>query len=304
MLRPVDEMSTPSLIFHPSPFKGFPGGKVRLTRIPAQFFSELLPQIDHLGELKVTLYTLWCLDQMEGSFRYLRYHDYAGDERLMQGLGSEPTQALAEALQRAAARGTLLMAEIPGENGSEAYYFLNTPRGRAAIAAIQQGNWRPTGDPQEPIALDLERPNIFRLYEENIGRIDSHDRRRIERGRADLPRRMDRRCHPHCRRKQRAALALHPGHPANPGRKKDAMSKIEETLKKIADATSKVPFDRVRQALITRSDMPGDPDCPICGGLGFVRQRPAHQHPDFGKVEICQCRQGQVTQSSASASSA
>ena len=150
-------------------FNGFPGGKVRLTRIPAQFFSELLPQIDHLGELKVTLYTLWCLDQMEGSFRYLRYRDYAGDERLMQGLGIDPNQGLSDALQRAAARGTLLMAEIPGENGSEAYYFLNTPRGRAAIEAIQKGNWRPTGDPQLPIALDLERPNIFRLYEDNIG---------------------------------------------------------------------------------------------------------------------------------------
>ena len=37
------------------PFAGFPSGKMHLTRIPAQFFSELLPQIDHLGELKVTL---------------------------------------------------------------------------------------------------------------------------------------------------------------------------------------------------------------------------------------------------------
>jgi len=160
---------TSSSILHPSPFKGFPGGKVRQTRIPAQFFSELLPQIDHLGELKVTLYTLWYLDQMEGSFRYLRYRDYAEDERLMQSLGNEPMHGLEEALQRAVARGTLLRAEIPGENGSEAYYFLNTPRGRAAIEAILKGNWRPTGDPQTPIALDLERPNIFRLYEDNVG---------------------------------------------------------------------------------------------------------------------------------------
>jgi len=117
----------------------------------------------------VTLYTLWSLDQMEGSFRYLRQRDYAGDERLMQGLGPEPVQALAEALQRAVGRGVLLMARVAGETGPEAYYFLNTPRGRAAIEAIERGNWRPTGDPQQPIALDLERPNIFRLYEDNIG---------------------------------------------------------------------------------------------------------------------------------------
>jgi DNA replication protein DnaC len=74
------------------------------------------------------------------------------------------------------------------------------------------------------------------------------------------------------------------------------MSKIEETLKKIADATSKVPS---QSSLSTdyRTDLPGDPDCPICGGLGFVRQELPVGHPDFGKVEICQCRQSQVTQS-------
>jgi DNA replication protein DnaC len=74
------------------------------------------------------------------------------------------------------------------------------------------------------------------------------------------------------------------------------MSKIEETLKKIADATSKVPS---QSSLSTnhRTDLPGDPDCPICGGLGFVRQELPIGHPDFGKVEICQCRQSQVTQS-------
>jgi len=43
--------------------------------------------------------------------------------------------------------------------------------------------------------------------------------------------------------------------------------------------------------------MSGDPDCPICGGLGFIRQELPIDHPNFGKVEICQCRHGQVTQS-------
>ena len=33
-----------------SPFTGFPSGKVRFTSIPAPFFSDLLPEIDQLGE--------------------------------------------------------------------------------------------------------------------------------------------------------------------------------------------------------------------------------------------------------------
>ena len=74
-------------------FHGFPEGKVRLTPIPAPFFSELLPEIDHLGELKVTLYAFWRLDRMEGAFRYLRQADFAGDERFMQGLGATPAEA-------------------------------------------------------------------------------------------------------------------------------------------------------------------------------------------------------------------
>lgn len=41
--------------------------------------------------------------------------------------------------------------------------------------------------------------------------------------------------------------------------------------------------------------MPGDPNCPLCGGLGFLRQDLPVGHPDFGKVRICQCRQSQVT---------
>src|SRR5512140_1108414 len=89
-------------------FKGFSGGKVKFARLPSQFFSELLPQIDHLRELNVTLYALWFLDQMEGSVRYLRDSDFAQDERLAESLGPEPDKALAESLQKAVARGTLL----------------------------------------------------------------------------------------------------------------------------------------------------------------------------------------------------
>jgi DNA replication protein len=155
---------------NPTPsFKGFPDGKTRLTRIPAQFFSELLPQIDHLGELKVTLYAFWFLDQMEGSVRYVRAEDFMADEGLNKALEPDPANMLVEALARAVKRGTLLKAQIPGETGPEDYYFLNSPRGRAALQAALHGDWRPTGDASHPISLDLERPNIYRLYEENIG---------------------------------------------------------------------------------------------------------------------------------------
>ena len=43
--------------------------------------------------------------------------------------------------------------------------------------------------------------------------------------------------------------------------------------------------------------MTGDPNCPICGGVGFIRQDLPVDHPDFGRVLICSCRENQVTQS-------
>jgi len=82
----------------PFTFAGFPAGKVQFCRLPAQFYTDLLPAIDDLGELKLTLYVLWFLDQLDGTLRYMLWNDFCNDQRFMQGLGSNPPQALADAL--------------------------------------------------------------------------------------------------------------------------------------------------------------------------------------------------------------
>jgi DnaD/phage-associated family protein len=154
-----------------APFQGFPEGKVHLTPLPGPFFTELLPAIGSLGEMKVVLYSFWRLDHMEGNFRCLRRTDFTGDGQFMSGLSADPEQAadkLDEALSQAAADGILLKTVLPLET-EEVLYFLNTPKGRAAVQAVEQGRWRPSGDEQMPIELALERPNIYRLYEQNVG---------------------------------------------------------------------------------------------------------------------------------------
>jgi DNA replication protein len=153
-------------------FTGFPSRKVHLTPIPGPFFSELLPEIDHLGELKVTLYAFWRLDQMSGDFRYLRRADFNADPILMNSFSTDPAQAemlLEDAIQRVVTRGVLLPVEIAARSGSDTVYFLNSARGRAAVQAIAAGQWVP-GE-QAPVAtvLKSEPLNIFRLYEQHIG---------------------------------------------------------------------------------------------------------------------------------------
>ena len=153
-------------------FSGFTDEGLSFTPLPNEFFTELLPMIDHLGELQITLYTLWVLGQKEGNFRYLSHQEIAEDDHLLKFLhapGLSPVDALQDALERAVSRGTLLRVSLSEGDDDEAYYFLNTPSGHAAVASIEAGRWSPSGEVDAPIRLSNERPNIFNLYEQNIG---------------------------------------------------------------------------------------------------------------------------------------
>ncbi len=46
--------------------------------------------------------------------------------------------------------------------------------------------------------------------------------------------------------------------------------------------------------------MPGDPNCPICGGIGYLRRDLPINHPDFGKIFPCSCRAEEITKSARS----
>ncbi len=149
-------------------FAGFPAGKVRWVRIPEPFFRELLPHIDDLDELKITLYVFWQLEQMNAPVRFLRQADFLSDRALLNALGGSEKR-LQAALEKAVTRGTLLQVEAEADGEPIPCYFLNTPRGRAAVDAIRQGIWQPTTSDTASPSLELERPNIFALYEEHIG---------------------------------------------------------------------------------------------------------------------------------------
>lgn len=148
-------------------FSGFPSGKVHIIGLPASVFADLVPLIDDLGELKLTLHVLWRLRQQRGQMRYVCFDDLARDDVLLSSLREVPghqgaTSTLRSALRRAVERGTLLLVEPPTGAETGALYFANTPKGRAAVKAISRGAW-----PEE--VETHERPNIFTLYEQNIG---------------------------------------------------------------------------------------------------------------------------------------
>lgn len=149
-------------------FKGFSEGKAHLVPIPGSFFTDYLPLADDLDELKAALYVLWRTDRIEGAFRYLRSADFRDDAEQLQALGLTEAR-LKAALEGAIAHGILLEAQVETPQGVERLVFINGPRGRAAIQAIQRGEWTGLDEADAPRLIVAELPNIFRLYEENIG---------------------------------------------------------------------------------------------------------------------------------------
>jgi DNA replication protein len=134
------------------PFDGFTSAET-FTPVPDALFR-LLGAIDDLDELKVTLYVLWRIEHMEGAFRQICRSEIVEDEGFMRGLAAAGLDA---GLEKAVQRGTLLRVDD--------FYFLNSPRGRAAAEAMQKGQWRASAQSVPP----RDTPNIFKLYEENIG---------------------------------------------------------------------------------------------------------------------------------------
>ncbi|MBC8336495.1 MAG: DnaD domain protein [Anaerolineales bacterium] len=133
-------------------FKGF-SGKENFTQIPNEFFQELLDQIDDLNELKVILYALWRVANMEGTAHPLWERDFA------EGLDAAD---ISSGLEKCILRGSLLKVTV----NAEEIYFLNSPRGKAAAESARAGDWIPSKGSSAP---PLSRPNIYQLYEENIG---------------------------------------------------------------------------------------------------------------------------------------
>ncbi len=149
-------------------FSGFPSGKVEVTPLPNLFFSELCPAIDDLAELKVTLHIFWLIaNRKAGAPRYVTASELRADRTLMQSLAAsdaKPDEALTRALAAATERGTLLHRSSDDEEA----YFLNNEAGRRAFEKSERAEESlPRGASREPAAV--ARPNIFALYEQNIG---------------------------------------------------------------------------------------------------------------------------------------
>lgn len=139
--------------------------------VPERFFWDLLPKIDNLAELKITLYCFWAFQQHEGAYRYVRLSEALADDQLRAGLSEQEqlqSGLVREGFERAALRGTLLAVNDHG--GDDIFYFPNSARGREAVMAIEEQRWYPQRG-QRPLELVVEQPSIFEVYRNEIGEL-------------------------------------------------------------------------------------------------------------------------------------
>ena len=72
-----------------------------------------------------------------------------------------------------------------------------------------------------------------------------------------------------------------------------AKSRLDETIRQLAGATQKTKSNDSSKVEPARATL-GDPNCPHCGGIGYLRKDVPVGHPDFGEVFVCVCRRRQV----------
>jgi len=140
------------------------------TPLPNLFFKELLPQIDDLTELKVLLHIFWVLSQKQGYPKFVTFAELAADRTLVRGIDEASQEALHHALEKAVGQGVLLYLVVDKGGKRQELYFINTQAGREAVAKLESGALSLGGALlQEEPQPATDRPNIFTLYEQNIG---------------------------------------------------------------------------------------------------------------------------------------
>jgi DnaD/phage-associated family protein len=147
------------------PFTGFPE-KFEFSAVPKPFLAQVLPDIDDLDELKATLAFFRILYQKKGFPLYVTAAEIADI-----GIGRD--EAAAEsAMAKAAARGTVIRLAVIDGSRAMAVYLLNDEKNREAARHIIDRELvlkDLSSSPAAAVPLPPELPDIFSLYEQNVG---------------------------------------------------------------------------------------------------------------------------------------
>ncbi|MBM3933465.1 MAG: DnaD domain protein [SAR202 cluster bacterium] len=159
-------------------FAGFPP-RPRYTPVPTPVLGQLLEEIDDLQELKVTLRAIWLLHHKRTYPRYLTVDDLMTDQTCLRvfGPGAESARRCAEeTMAKAVSRRTFIAGTATIDGARTQVFMLNAESERRAmegLTALPRTTPSPqvsgAASPADTDAAEDSRPNIFKLYEDNIG---------------------------------------------------------------------------------------------------------------------------------------
>jgi DNA replication protein len=152
------------------PFPGFPA-RCSFTPLPDVFFSRLLPETESLTELKVVLHIFWRLYRKQSSAKLVTLAELLADRTLLNGLSEReaPSEMLTAAINSAVDHGILLRFMIAGPDGANEAFTINNIAGKATAEKLGIRDRYAHHSTQSQPRVKREVPNIFALYEKNIG---------------------------------------------------------------------------------------------------------------------------------------
>jgi DnaD/phage-associated family protein len=156
-----------------TPFAGFSNSGLA-TAVPNVFFSRVLPEIGDAAELVVTAYVFFAAGQQKGRRpRFVTLRELEADAGLVRALanlcGGHDGEVLRRGIEAAVRRGTLVRAAAQHDGTREELLAVNTPPNRTMLERLAGEGVR-LAEPLPP-APGEAAPDIFTLYEDNIGAI-------------------------------------------------------------------------------------------------------------------------------------
>lgn len=154
-------------------FEGFPA-RMDFSPVPRIFINQVMPRLTSAGEIKALLHVFNAVYQKKGSLRFVSFDELAGTLSGAVGNSGAGWQAeLRQSLSAAADDGLILTLEVGSGPAAQTLYFVNGPVEREAVERVKRGEMTLEGVPHAEFPADVPppKPDIFTLYEANIGQL-------------------------------------------------------------------------------------------------------------------------------------
>ena len=138
------------------------------TPLPDFLFTQVMPQIRDIAELKATICVFYLLHHKRRYPPFVTYGELLPSSTAMLGM---ERGALQHALELAVKHGSILQLNLDVDGKWQDVYFANMESEREAIDKIKSGELSiKEAVPEEgEICQAIQSPSIFTIYEQNIG---------------------------------------------------------------------------------------------------------------------------------------